>query len=243
MNSGKNEEHESSAERWLVSYADLITLMFAFFTVLYATSEKDLSKANEFEESIKRYLIKAGAFGESGQKVQQGEKNNSVIEPPIPTFGEKSPDLAEVRDQAEVYLEKNLTKAQRERYISDLSSDEWGVRMVLPASVIFADNSDSIREEALPFLEVLSGLLSQTKRKIMVEGHVRTGEKGRTRSTWDLSSARAVNILRYVQLTKNVPAQQLASSAFGDSRPLTSSSQDLANSRIEIILLSVDREL
>ena len=74
-----DDDREAGHERWLVSYADFITLMFAFFAVLYATSEKDLAKSKEFQDSIKRYLIKAGSFGESGQQVNQGEKNNTLL--------------------------------------------------------------------------------------------------------------------------------------------------------------------
>ncbi len=238
-----SEEHDSSADRWLVSYADLVTLMFAFFVVLYATSEKDLAKSTEFQESVKRYLIKAGAFGESGPSMKQGQKNNEVIEPPIPTYGNKSPETAAVMDQAEAHLEAKLTKEQRNKYVIDLVSDEWGVRLILSAEAIYAKDSDKFQESAMPFIESLGDLLVETKRKLLIEGHVKAGERGPFRSTWDLSSSRAVNLLRYMMLTKNVEGERLGAAAFGESRPLTANSKDAANSRIEIVILSVDREL
>src|SRR3954465_11934066 len=100
MSSGDDE----GRDRWLVSYADFITLMFAFFAVLYATSQKDMEKTREFQDSIKRFLIKAGAFGESGQQINQGIKNNSPIEPPIQTFGSTKPEAAKVLDEAETFI-------------------------------------------------------------------------------------------------------------------------------------------
>ena len=79
MRRPKREDPQDNSDRWMVSYADFITLLFAFFVVLFATSQKDLSKGKEFEESIKKFLIKFGAFGESGQNVNQGVQENAPI--------------------------------------------------------------------------------------------------------------------------------------------------------------------
>ena len=78
--------------------------MFAFFAVLYATSEKDLNKAKELQDSVKRYLIKSGSFGESGQQIQQGEKNNAISEPPIQTYKDGRPETVELLDKADQAL-------------------------------------------------------------------------------------------------------------------------------------------
>ncbi|MDX2290671.1 MULTISPECIES: flagellar motor protein MotB, partial [Streptomyces] len=86
------EEHDSGTERWLVSYADFITLMFAFFVILYATSERNQEKVKNFQQSVEKYLIKAGSFGESGARVEAGEKNFYVIEPPNATYRQKKVD-------------------------------------------------------------------------------------------------------------------------------------------------------
>src|ERR1700678_1409961 len=92
------EDHDNGQERWLVSYADFITLMFAFFVILYATSERDLDKVKKFQESVDKFLVKGGACGESGAKIDQGEKNFSVIEPPIQTFRPAKPDDTKLMD-------------------------------------------------------------------------------------------------------------------------------------------------
>ena len=233
---------EASSERWLVSYADFITLMFAFFAILYATSEKDLEKSKEFQESIKKYLIKAGAFGESGGQVQQGEKGNATIEPPIPTYKESRPETAALLDKAEAYLELKLSKDERKKYILDITTDEWGVRLILPASGLYANGSDRFQPEAMPFIKKLSGLLAESSRKILIEGHVSKGEVGNTRSTWDFASARAINLLRFMQKSQNIAPERLATASLADSRPMFSENQDVKNSRIELILLNQDIE-
>ncbi len=237
------EEHEANHERWLVSYADFITLMFAFFAVLYATSEKDLEKAKEFQESIKRYLIKAGSFGESGQQINQGEKNNQLIEPPIPTFRPSKPELAETLDRAERFIEEKFTPEQRKKYISDLGADQWGVRITLNSSALFAAGNEKFRPDAVKFLDQLSEILPLLKRRVLIEGHAAPDEKGNTRSTWDFASARAINLLRYVQTKQKLRPNQLVAASFGDSRPVYQGERMPLNSRIEIVLLHQDIEL
>jgi chemotaxis protein MotB len=242
----RGDDHEEGAghERWLISYADFITLMFAFFVVLYATSNRDVEKTKEFQESIKRYLIKAGAFGESGQQINQGDKNNTPIEPPIQTFKDSKPETAAALDQAETYLESNLSKDEMKKFVQDIGADDWGVRIIIPSSALYANQSDKFRSEAMPFVEKLSFLLAGTNRKILIEGHVNSGENGNARSTWEFASARAVNLLRFVQKKQSMAGDKLVAASLGDSRPLFTGDSAKAgsadNSRIELVILNQD---
>lgn len=237
-----SEKEESSSERWLVSYADFITLLFAFFAVLYATSQKDVEKTKEFQESIKRYLIKAGAFGESGGQINQGQKNSSVIEPPIQTYNPNKPETVATLDEAEAFVEGQLTKEERKKFVVDVVADDWGVRLILPSRMIFAEGSDKFREDAMPFLGKLADLLAKSKRKILVEGHVGSKEVGGYKSTWDFASARAVMMIRYFEKKEKLPSAQFASASLGDSRPMYKSDKLDANSRVEVVLLNQEFE-
>lgn len=237
-----DEDRDASTDRWLVSYADFMTLMFAFFAVLYATSEKDVEKSKEFQESIKKFLIKAGAFGESGQQINQGDKNNSLIEPPIQTFRPSKPETVEALDQAENFVENSFKAEERKKYISDISADEWGVRITMPAAELFSSGSDKFKPEAVAFLSKLSELMPKTKRRILIEGHAAAQETGGMASTWDFASARAVNMLRFVQKRQSLKPNTMAAASFGDSRPIFDGEKSSSNSRIEIVLLNQDME-
>ncbi len=237
------DEHEAGQERWLVSYADFITLMFAFFAVLYATSEKDLGRAEEFQESIKRFLIKAGGAGGSHVQINQGEKNNVPIEPPIETFRRGRQEAENVLNKAEQEIEEKFTAQERTKYIQDVGVDEWGVRITLNSSEIFASNSDKLKPDAVPFVDKMAVIISSSKSKVMIEGHVMLDEKAAYRSTWDFAAARAVNILRFMQIQKKLPAKKFVAASFGDSRPLTQVQTSQLNSRMEIVLLNQDLEL
>jgi chemotaxis protein MotB len=241
-NNDAHEEHGSSSERWLVSYADFITLMFAFFAVLYATSEKDVGKTKEFQDSIKKYLIKAGSFDESGQQIQRGEKFNTAIEPPIQTFKDAKPEAVKVLDAAENFVETALTQEERKKFVQDLGADDWGVRIVIPSSAIFSARSDKFKEDAVPFLKKLAGLLAKTNRKILIEGHVAGGETGSFKSTWDFASARAINMTRFVQKTQNLESKKLSMASLADSKPNFEDTKDAKNSRLEIVILNPDME-
>jgi chemotaxis protein MotB len=236
------EEKENNVDRWMVSYADFITLMFAFFAVLYATSVKDVEKTKEFQESLKRYLIKAGAFGESGAQLNQGTKNNSPIDSPIQTFNPSKPETAGVQDEAEAFMESQLSKEDRKKYIIDIAADDWGVRIVIPAHAVFSTGSEKFRAEAMPFMNKLSKLVVQTKRKILIEGHVEPKELGEFKSTWDLAAARSVTVVRYIQQKEHLNGAQLASASLGDSRPLYQNEKKDLNSRLEVVLLNPDFE-
>lgn len=240
----QDEEHEGSQDRWLVSYADFITLMFAFFVVLYATSEKDLGQAKEFQESLKRFMIKGvGGLGGPSPTVNQGELSNTPIEPPIQTFKRGKLESVEALQRAEQFVEENFTAEERQKYIQDVGSDEWGVRIILKAGAIFSTGSERFKEDAVGFVGKLSGVLAKSKNKVMIEGHVQHGEKGSFRSTWDFASARAINMLRYLQAKQDLPAGQFVAAAFGDSRPLMEDKNSAMNSRLEIVLLNQDLEL
>lgn len=239
----REEDTEAGHERWLVSYADFITLMFAFFVVLYATSEKDLSKAEEFQESMKKYLIKAGSFGESGQQINQGEKNNELIEPPIQTFRPSKPETVAALDQAEQFIERSFSETERKKYIADVSADEWGVRITLISGAVYAPGSTKFTPEAMEFVRKLSALLPLTKRRLLIEGHALAGETGGMASPWDFASARAVNMLRYLQKSQSLKPNTLVAASFGDSRPVYEGVNAAKNSRIEVVLLNQDMEL
>jgi chemotaxis protein MotB len=239
---GDNGDH-SSNDRWLVSYADFITLMFAFFAVLYATSQKDVEKSKEFQDSIKKYLVKAGAFGESGQQMAQGVKGNTPIEPPIQSYSPNKPETVKTLDEAEDFVDQGLNKEERKKYILDVTADDWGVRIVLPSAALFSPHSEKFRAEALPFLAKLSGVMGKSKRKILIEGHAAPGETGTFRSPWDFASARAVNLLRFVAKKENMPEASMAAASLGDSRPVFEGDKAAQNSRVEVILLNSDYEL
>ncbi len=234
------EEEPENHDRWLVSYADFITLLFAFFTVLYATSERDLEKTKEFQESVKQYLVKAGAFGGSGDQVNQGEKYNSPIEPPIKTFQSAPTGARELQAKITSLIEAQMTQEQIDKMILDISSDDYGARVVLAGDQVFEIGNAKMKVTAFPVLNLLTGILLNLNQRVVVEGHSQVGTAAEARQ---LSSLRSNQLIKFFLRKAPEKDDQFISIALGNQRPLNekgSGASPRFNERIEVRILSDD---
>src|SRR5882724_10767711 len=104
----KHEEEHENHERWLVSYADFITLLFAFFTVLYATSQHDIAKAQEFQRSIQKAFRSFIDFGGLLGRFVENNEATQLIPPPIDVVPMEGPGSQEMQNEVERQMEKEL---------------------------------------------------------------------------------------------------------------------------------------
>src|SRR5450755_1188883 len=148
----KHAEHENH-ERWLVSYADFITLLFAFFTVLYATSQHDVSKAQEFQRSIQKAFRSFIDFGGLQGKYVDTNEATQLIPPPIDVVPQEGMGPKEAQEDIERQFEKELGEDEEKKMIEEIHADTVGVRVSLASSSFFDSGSALIREEALPALD------------------------------------------------------------------------------------------
>ena len=238
MRRKRHQEDPENHERWLVSYADFITLLFAFFTVLYATSERNLEKTKEFQQSVQKFLVKAGAFGGSGSKVDQGEQHNTPIEPPIKTYEQTAVGAVELQEKVEALIESLLTQEQIDEMILDISSDDYGARIVLAGDKIFDLTSSQISVKALPVLNLIGKMLNSLDSKILIEGHSQIGDAEKARA---ISSQRANFLIDYFVTKSQSENQRFLMMAIGNQRPWAEENAKDAsrfNERIEIRILS-----
>ena len=143
----RHEEHENH-ERWLVSYADFMTLLFAFFTVLYATSQSDSKKQEQFEHSIKQNM----SFGMLGGNNESFFDNinspnaGSLFKPLLQTFPKAGATSGDVENYVENRIDKDLSKEEKEQTVGGLHHDSVGVRIQLAANTAL-----SVRVRRAPF--------------------------------------------------------------------------------------------
>ncbi|MCB0406608.1 MAG: flagellar motor protein MotB [Bdellovibrionales bacterium] len=240
-----SEDHDSeNHERWLVSYADFITLLFAFFIVLYATSERNTQKTQEFQKSLKKFLVKvSGSLGGEGTILNEGEKHNTPIAPPIRTFKTASNEANEVVDKLEKFVEENISEEKRKSYILDISHDVYGVRLSLDGSKIFAENSILLETESLKIVDMIIFLLKDLGNKIIVENHVdRTSKRPKPfDNDWKLSAARSAQIVDYMVRKHGLNSQNLAALGLGSEQPIYPN-DDIKlrskNQRLEFLILT-----
>jgi chemotaxis protein MotB len=230
----KHEEHENH-ERWLVSYADFITLLFAFFVVMYSVSAVNEGKFRTVSESIKAALNPMYAPPVSNTPFAIGDTKPATILPSL----QMSREVAIRRLRA---VMQSFQNAVQHKFIEVVEQRNGEIVVTIPESVMFQSGEAALLPDALPFLKALAEVLNEMNRHVRVEGHtdnvpIRTAQFP---SNWELSATRAVMVVRVLNELYGVPSTHLAALGYADSRPLTPNltpEQRAKNRRVEIIIM------
>ena len=238
--------YHDNHERWLVSYADFITLLFAFFTVLYATAQRDVEKEKKFEDSIKkafRAYVEMGGGGGGDTGNYAGPREGSLLPPLIKEFPAHVAGPAELEDSFQRVLDSVMGEEEKTKFINSIKHDSVGVRITLTGSALFEEGSDSLSSQSIKALNEIGSVLKASRRRLIIEGHtdnlpIRTNKFP---SNWDLASARATRIVRYLSQNLNIPSNRLVAVSYAEQRPIAPNSTEEGrgkNRRIEILLVS-----
>lgn len=240
----RHEEHESH-ERWLVSYADFITLLFAFFVVLYATSNVNIEKQKSFEESIKVELKVTGRGpGTEGSSIDQAMAELIM---PIGNYP-RSGGPKEVADYVERSLDKSMEGDQKKKAIQDIYHDGVGVRIALAASTFFNPGSAKLKFSSLKSLDKVAEVLKSHDRRIIVEGHTDNVPISDQlfASNWELAGNRASAVVRYLVKYHDLNPKRFISISYGDQKPIVpndSPEHRAMNRRIELFIITDDKKV
>ncbi|MGZ3742439.1 MAG: OmpA family protein [Pseudobdellovibrionaceae bacterium] len=242
----KRHEEPENHERWLVSYADFITLLFAFFVVMYATSTNNLDKQKEFENAV-RVNLKLGAGEKSASAVPDA---NQIISEYIQSKDGGSAESfprkgspAEAADYAIRYLSKQMDAATQKELGLEVHHDAVGVRVSLAASSVFPDGEFKMKRSSLKVLDQIGELLRQTDKKILIEGHTDDqpiSSEG-IASNWELASLRATSVVRYLIKAQGLNPKRMAAISYADQKPLVPNDTPenrAKNRRIEILIVT-----
>ena len=245
----KHEEHEN-LERWLVSYADFMTLLFATFVVLYALAQTDVNEFTKLQDAIKS-AFKSFSFlqGEksilkdSGQNViNTSGANDALIDSLFMEY--ISPKYEE---QSFEQIEEEIKKLKNDG-LNDVTTkiDDRGLVITLnDSNIIFEPASATLSKESIKKLDYISALIGKKfmLHLIRVEGHTDNEALFNNPvypSNWELSTARACTIVRYmIDKFKFVP-DLFTAVGFADTRPVVKNNtpkNKALNRRIEIIVL------
>ena len=242
----KHPEHEN-LERWLVSYADFITLLFATFVVLYALAQVDATDFAKLEESLKSAFSQSGSLFEGQQSIMDGsdsifdqQQANSFIpslmlEYISPKYEEES--FKEIEDSIQ-----KLTEAGELEGISTKITDK-GLLITFDDKYLFAPASAYLDQNARKLLDKVGVLICKkfVLHAMRVEGHtdsdpIRTSQYP---SNWELSAARASSVVRYMISRFKFSPSLFSAIGYADTRPLETaiSPKDPANRRVEILVM------
>jgi chemotaxis protein MotB len=239
----------ASHERWLVSYADFITLLFAFFVVLYASSKADQKKQQQVSQAINSAFRALALFPDSARKLA-GLKNVSAISQDKPVtpmnivMGEDllSPtqvkqDLAKVQQQ----LERMLSNQIAEHTVS-IQMGRDGLVISLREAGFFNSGSAVPQAATLPVLREIASVLGKTPYNVRIEGHTDNLpiHNALFDSNWELSSARATRIARIFVDTRSILAEHLSATGYAEFHPVANNDTDSGraeNRRVDLVVM------
>jgi chemotaxis protein MotB len=247
----KPEEHHVD-ERWMASYMDMVTVLMCLFIVLYAMSTVD---ANKFEKL--RNSLATGFGAVASQTVDTAEGTvvpPELVDENLEAFAAlQAADSATAPDALEAALkEVDRLRALEEQMkaglaVAGLSEnvefqiDQRGLTVKLVGSqAFFAPDRPELTERASQVLTIISPILGPAALEIMVEGHAANGVTAYP-STWELSSARAVNVLRFMVDRGGIAPGTIGAVAFGSARQVNDdSTPELMelNRRVDIVIIS-----
>ena len=245
----RHEEHENH-ERWLVSYADFITLLFAFFVVLYASSNADSKKQKEVETSIKQSFGQGNGNGEASGGAPfdelQALQAKNIMPRLLQTFPPRGSGSAEVQGYVEKRLEKDMSQDGDSDAVTGVRHDAVGVRIQVAANKLFASGSADLKTDSSSALDKIGQLLKESNRRLIIEGHT-DDEPIKTEkypSNWELSASRATKIVRYLVARHRIAPSRLTAVAYADQKPIVPNSNEInraRNRRIEVMIVTDDK--
>ena len=245
------DEHEST-ERWLVSYADYITLLFAFFVTMYSISRVDEKKLGSVVESLQRALGSTFLVQTSRQEPGAFQTSSKPLEVAIVSTAETPPagakdDFEKLAADIKKKMEEGIKSLGGEGEVSltelKFIIDKRGLVLRFSERFFFHSGDASIRPEVIPTLNVLAQSLEKIPNHIRIEGHTDSVPicTPRFPSNWELSTARATSIVRYFLTRFQFEPNQLSAAGYGEFRPIASNDspeERSQNRRVDIVILS-----
>jgi chemotaxis protein MotB len=227
------EEHENH-ERWLVSYADFITLLFAFFVVMYAISSVDQKRVVAVERSVRWALHIQGQGGGGEIGVFSDPQSNGSTEMQQMQQNEKtgSADAAKGVANARGSVARRIARRMAARDANKVLVIADGERLIVRVSAthLFGPGGYVLEPGALATLDAIAIELAALNKPVRVEGHS-DGTRGNETDNWLLSARRASAVVAYLDDAHLVPADRLSMAAYGDKRPIAQN--DDADGRAE----------
>ncbi|MFH1146510.1 MAG: flagellar motor protein MotB [Pseudomonadota bacterium] len=248
----KHEDHVNH-ERWLVSYADFITLLFAFFVTMYASSREDGTKMGYVLDSIHRafgviQLSEKGGGGNSVMENAKGGDTPSIITD-MGTYEQKT--MEETAKEIKQELEKGQSGTGAKKTVSgtgaekavSVTANERGLVISIADKVFFDPGQAAIRDEVNPVLDKVAQALLKVPNHIRIEGHTDNIPINTPQfpSNWELSSGRATSIIRHFLSKYPFDPKKLSAAGYGEYRPIASNSTQegrLRNRRVDIVIMN-----
>lgn len=208
-----------STDRWLVSYADFVTLLFALFVVLFAVARTDRVNAKQLSESIKKAM-------------------RSRSTPPPPP---RETELTSAFERLQQQLAPEIAAGKMK-----VALETRGVVISLRERAFFPSASDGIYPSAFDTMAKVAAVIRGLPNAIRLEGHTDSVpiQNSHFRSNWDLSAARSIAVLSWFESKCALPGERFAISGFADNVPVADNQSEegrAQNRRVDVVIVSSAR--
>ena len=238
------ESEGSNTAGWLTTFNDLVTLLMVFFVLLFTMSSVDSRKMQDFQ-----YALQSGlGVLKTGTKVSISVKKTQPVD-----------DMSHIMTQAEGKRNKKHSRQPGDKLMDEIQQltkadldiqiihTHQGTRLSFEDQVLFDFGSATINPAGFVFLDKIADTLDKIPYAMRVEGHTDNVpiQTRRFPSNWELSVARAVNVVKYFAEVGNIDPNRLSAVGYGESRPVAANdtaSNRVKNRRVEILLITEDKE-
>jgi len=226
----RKSNDDENLERWLLTYADLITLLLAFFIVMYSMSQVDAKKFGKISEALSGVLRGGPVVKKKGNKSGTAPGKGIIRIGQLMSVGEMvKSDLKEKGDSALVSIEMS----------------ERGLVIHIMESALFKPGLAELEPRAQQILDLVAEHLKDVSNHIRIEGHTDNIPINTNKypSNWELSSARATEVVRYFVTNHAIPPSRISALGYGEYRPLkpnNTSENRAQNRRVDIVILTAE---
>ena len=263
MSRRKRRVSHANHERWLVSYADFITLLFAFFVVLYASSQVDKRKVGRLALAIQVAFQEMGVFQTSStqgpidfadpmpftkeQAIGNVERSGSlarIASHPSGSLngGGENGDLADLQSELESTLAAEIKRAE-----IAMRREPDGLVLSLREVGFYESGASQMKSSSQQIFDRIAALLLKRDCRLRIEGHTDNSpiHNAQFSSNWELSSARATEIVRLLIVRDGYPPDHLSAAGYAEYHPIASNANAVGrgtNRRVDIVILARDVE-
>jgi chemotaxis protein MotB len=245
----KKHVHQSS-ERWLVSYADLLTLLFAFFVVMFASSQTDKARVRQISRAVdKAFQGSSIAPGVAamlgGADVEKGQPGDAKLKVPVVRHAEKA--FTEAPPQLDMStalkaLDTTLGAEMKQGQVT-IHLEERGAVISLSAQSVFPSGGDTIDKSIYPLLTKLAVTLNRLPNLVRLEGHTDALpiSNSRFRSNWELSAARSIAMMKIMTDRYGISPERMAIVGYADTNAIADNATEdgrMKNRRVDMVILS-----
>ena len=246
----KRESHENH-ERWLVSYADFITLLFAFFVVMFASSQTDKAKMKAVSDSVQKALkgesfnsmvtaILGGAIDTKGQGSAQMKGPGGVKKEVRTVDVKRDGQIAELLPSLQ-----NLSKELGSEIKAGKLQINMGIRGLVISftqAALFPSGEDEIAKDFYPGIQKIANAITQVPNPVKLEGHTDSVpiHNARFKSNWDLSAARSIALLELF-VKSGMPPERISIAGYADTAPVDNNDTEAGrqrNRRVDMVVLN-----